>query len=495
MSTTATPPKQLRLHRLEISNFLRIEALTVDAEGKHVVISGPNGAGKTSSIDAVWDCLKGTRANQTPEPVHRGKAKGSVKLDLGEYLVERIWTEKQGRLVVTAADGSQIRRPQELLDGLLSEYCLDPVRFVEKRPQDQVDDVLRVCAVAPPVEAVQELTGEEHVPKPGESAESYLLRLSGDDVGLFYLRRREQHRVWEQKRAALEEQRAVVGQLPKGDGEAPSATELLATIDRLQQQQQARADLADAARQAEQTVCEAKGRLAGIEEELRREDAAAARIRTELDRLQRELSAHIEAAQKLKERRDTGAAFIQEAEAELTDRERDLAATPDQSAILGRARAELRNLEGLQAQLARTQVAREQLDRLAGEAEQAGAEHARLETVLAALRELRANLLNGADLGVDGLAIGEGELLLKGIPFRQASKAESLRVACAVAMRLKPRLRLLRVDDGEHMDRHSWELLFRLADEHGFQVIATRVTDSESLRVEIVDGEAKEAAS
>jgi hypothetical protein len=37
---TATQP--LHLVRLDVANFLRVEALTIDAQGKHVIISGRN---------------------------------------------------------------------------------------------------------------------------------------------------------------------------------------------------------------------------------------------------------------------------------------------------------------------------------------------------------------------------------------------------------------------------------------------------------------------
>lgn len=39
----------LYVNRLEVSNFMRVEAATVDAHGNTVVISGSNAVGKTAS--------------------------------------------------------------------------------------------------------------------------------------------------------------------------------------------------------------------------------------------------------------------------------------------------------------------------------------------------------------------------------------------------------------------------------------------------------------
>lgn len=246
----------LCLHRLEISNFMRVTAFSVDAHGSHVVISGQNGSGKSSTLNAIWSALKGASARDTPEPVHQGKEKAVVRLDLGEYVVTRHWSAKSSRLVVTAADGSKIAKPQELLDGLLGKFSLDPVAFLDRRPQDQVDDVLSLAGVEPPVEKVLNILGDtaggevsQYMPRPGESADQYLLRLSADETGLVYGLRREAHRNVERKTAALSEQQqqllALGGPLAARE-EQSSVAGTLAEIEALQAQADLRRSAVDA---------------------------------------------------------------------------------------------------------------------------------------------------------------------------------------------------------------------------------------------------------
>ena len=53
----------------------------------------------------------------------------------------------------------------------------------------------------------------------------------------------------------------------------------------------------------------------------------------------------------------------------------------------------------------------------------------------------------------------------------------------------QPTLRVLRLDDGEHLDVQSTETLYKIAEEHGFQVFVAAVANNNGhgLQVEIVD--------
>ena len=56
-----------------------------------------------------------------------------------------------------------------------------------------------------PTAEVEAIMGEPVPAKAGESADSYLLRLSADEFGLCYIRRREAGRVWLQKKESAQE--------------------------------------------------------------------------------------------------------------------------------------------------------------------------------------------------------------------------------------------------------------------------------------------------
>jgi AAA domain len=480
----------LRLNRLVVQNFMRIEALQVDAEGQHVIISGPNGKGKTSAVDAIWAALGGKPSKEMPEPIHRGADKATVQLDLGELYIERIWTDAGSRLYITAPDGSKINKPQQLLDGLLSKYALDPIAFLDRRPQDQVDDVLGIAGVSAPVDKVQEITGERHEPMPGESAERYLMRLSADKTGLYYDRRLKDGRIVEQKRAALIEQRtaleALGGPLKAGE-KVQSAGDVVAEIDRLQQKQderravQARAWSARNEWEADRTKLDSAQRDVG---DCRLRSAS---LESQIADLQKQLAAEKDKASQLEQRAEAGAVAVAELHQEFIAAEQAVKALPDHTAAIANLRQKLGTVEAVNAKFTKRQLAEEQLGRLAKEVEEALGRHSHGEQVLTLLRHERAHLLDGVELGVSGLEVGDGELRLNGVSFLQASRAERLKTAIAIATKQRPRLRLLRIDDGEHLDSESKELVYRLAEEAGFQVVMTMVADQDDLRVEIVD--------
>lgn len=480
----------LHLTKLLIDNFMRVQALRVDADGKHVILRGENASGKSSVLLGLWTTLSGYSTKAIPEPIRHGADEASVTIELGEYIIERRWDKKGTRLIVTAADGSRVRAAQDLLNGLLGSYSLDPVAFLSLRPQDQCDHLLLAAGVKPPVKEVRHITGENHDPLPGESAASYLERLSADISGTYFVRRREKHRELDQKRAALEEQRqqlANIGGVLRPEEREFSASDLVQQIEDLQKdadmRRRAESDAADAAREHQKAVDLLE--QIGSEMELKRAKVTA--LDQQIAELQRERARTQEEADRLGERIERGKEVIVELTIEKNAAADAVDGFPDPGPRMLDLRRQLGHVKQSNAALVKRRLAQEQMERLAHEADICQTDHKAMDGVLESLRRLRANLLNGVDLGVSGLEVGLGELRLNGVPFRQASMAEQIRTACAVAFKQNPRLRLLRVDNCEHLDSKSRQLLLELADANGWQVVMATVADGEALRVEIVE--------
>ena len=471
-ATKTAPAAPLHLHRLEIGNFMRIEALTVTPDGKHLRISGPNKSGKTSAVTAIWAALQNS-SRRTPEPVHRGADKAVIKLDLGEYQVERTYADGKSALTVTASDGSRISKPQQLLDSLLSDLALDPVAFLALRPRDQVDQLLAVVGVKTPVEAVARIAGEQVPTRPDESADAYLQRLSGDDVGVYYVRRREATRVLDTKRAALEEARKALALLGGPVEASEKLPDLLASYRKLEDEQQRR----DA---AEAHLSQAHQLLDTLQADQAQRQAGCDRLGEQLAALTLELARQTEAKNVIEGRIAKGEAMLPDlvaARDKLPDRRKEMAGLHQHMALASQA----------SEKLAKAEAAQQTADRLKIEVKAAQADHKKLEDALTGLRDLRGQLLEGVDLGVPGLEVGDGELRLDGVTFQQASGAQRIRTACAVATLQEPRLRLLRVDGAEALDAESTRALLEWADTHGFQVVMTAVSQGTGLQVEIVE--------
>lgn len=485
MTATATSNGTLHVSRFAITNLMRIEAADWKIDGKHLLLSGKNGSGKSSALSAFWWALGGLSSKEIPEVIRRGETKGEARIELTndagqvEFIIERRATAKSVTLTVTAGDGSKVSRPQELLDSLIDKCALDISKFLTARNQDQVDDVLKLGDVACPVARVEKITGQRFEPAPDESAEQYLMRLSRDDTGLVYNDRRKAKQVSVQKAKALDEQRAIVQALPPSDG-AASVSDLLAERETLQEAARKRADADLAARRARMDAEQSSRKLMGIKTDYDKKRQEIAEYESKLEQARADLA-------KLKDAGKQCEADTSELHATADRMAKAAAAMEDPAIRLAALDAQIKRADETTRAHATRMHAEEELARIESEYKAAEQDHARLDLALTELRNLRRTLLDGVDLGVPGLSVGDGELRLNDIPFRQASTAQRIRVACALAFKRNPRLKILRLDDAEHLDAESRKVLGEMAEQYGWQLMMGFVRDSGDLKVEIVE--------
>lgn len=130
----------MKILEFRAENLKRLTVVEITPEGNIVQISGKNGSGKSSVLDAIWFALAGADAIQA-EPIRAGTNKARIRLDLGEIVVERTFTEKGTYLKVTNADGATFQAPQKMLDGLVGALSFDPLAFASMKPTEQIAQV------------------------------------------------------------------------------------------------------------------------------------------------------------------------------------------------------------------------------------------------------------------------------------------------------------------------------------------------------------------
>lgn len=97
-----------------------------------------------------------------------------------------------------------------------------------------------------------------------------------------------------------------------------------------------------------------------------------------------------------------------------------------------------------------------------------------------------------AKLPVEGLQVGDGEILLNGQPFDQGSDAEQLQASIALAMAANPQIRVIRIRDGSLLDSDARDWLEDLIERKGYQVWMERVAEGAPVGFVIEDGQVKE---
>ena len=125
---------------------------------------------------------------------------------------------------------------------------------------------------------------------------------------------------------------------------------------------------------------------------------------------------------------------------------------------------------------------------LLDEAEKYGKKSKALTRSMDNRRKKMAKAVADADLGIDGLELGDGYILLKGFPFDQASAAEKLDVSCSIVMQGDHKLKVIRIQDGSLLDDTNLAIVVAKAKKYDYQVWIEQVDTSGSVGIVIEDG-------
>lgn len=104
------------------------------------------------------------------------------------------------------------------------------------------------------------------------------------------------------------------------------------------------------------------------------------------------------------------------------------------------------------------------------------------------IRKDKMDLLNGADLPLEGLSVKDGELTYKGFTWSDMSSSEQLRVATAIVRKLTPECGFVLIDKLEQMDIDTMNEFGKWLEAEGLQAIATRVSTGDECSIIITDG-------
>lgn len=431
--------KPLKIISLQAENVKRLVAVRIDPKGNLVQITGKNAQGKTSVLDAIWWALAGAGSVQSA-PIRKGQNKATIKLDMGEVIVTRTFTNRDDgsfatSIVVESADGARFPSPQRLIDSMLGSLTFDPLEFARKKPKEQFDSLK---AFVPEVD---------------------FAKIDGLNRADF-----DRRTAVNRKAKDLAAQAAAIA-IPESLQSERIDEEALIT------------ELGEVGEFNAQIERRREGRAAAAAQaQARREDAEvttekAAELRKQADALDAKAAASL--------------ALAQELEKKLADAE-PLPEPKDAAEVRGR----LDLAKAVNAAIAKA----EQRAKLLDDAEAARMESVEITARIAQREEDKRAAIASASLPVEGLGFGEDCITLNGVPFDQASDAEQLRVSCAIAMASNPRLRVIRVRDGSLLDEDALALLGRMADEKDMQVWIERVDSSGKVGFVLEDGHVKHAA-
>jgi hypothetical protein len=426
----------MHIVELRAENIKRLRAITIRPEGQVVEITGRNEQGKSSVLDAIWMALGGAEVIPA-EPIRKGKDEAMVRLDMGEFTVTRKFRGKEDgmfttSLVVETPDGMRPKSPQTLLNELVGRFTLDPLAFSRMKPGEQFD-------------AMKALV-------PGFDFDASIAADKAD-----YERRTGLNRKAKETKVAAE---AIAVPLEPVDpvDEAPILADLARASDHNTSIVERKGRRASAQREIEghrMVIEEGKREIAELQERIAELERQSVLLAVAAQDLEEKLAA----APPLPEPLDTAALA---SDLELAKRYNALHAAQEQSRAL---------------------------------LKQANDFHAQAEALTQAMEDRarkRSEAIAAAKLPVEGLTLGEGEVLVDALPFAQAAASKKIRISVALAMALNPKIRVLRIMDGSLLDSDAMKVVADMAKEHDFQVWIERVDDRSPSAIVIEDGHIKE---
>ena len=414
----------VKIASLELENVKRIKAVRRIPTENGLTVIGGNNGQGKTS---VLDAIAWALGGDRYRPSAPNREGSVVPPRIRLELSNGLVVERTGKnsaLKVTDPTGQ--RAGQQLLNSFVEELALNLPKFMESSGKEKADTLLKIIGVG------DQLTALEFKEK-----QLYNQRLA---IG----------RIADQKAKFAKE-------MPFYDGvpEKPvSAMELI---------------------QRQQAILARNGENQRKRSQLQEITAAKERAFENATRLEEQI-------RQLMQPKEAALQKYAEAQTDETTAIKTVAELQDESTV--EIERDLRNIEAINIKV------RANLDREKAEEEAASysGQYESMTEELEQTRKQKYDLLNGAQLPLEGLSVEDGELTYYGRKWDAMSSSDQLRVSTAIVRAVNPKCGFVLLDKLEQMDLHTLDEFGTWLREQGLQAIATRVSTGGECSVIIEDG-------
>ena len=435
----------MRIVELRAENIKNLKAIEIKPGNDAVVLVGANGAGKSAVLDALFMGLTGKKIEQ---PIRNGEKRAEINVDLGEYKIKRVYTEKADRLEVVSKEGMPMKSPQALLNTLFGDIGFDPLKFANmgEKPQREL---------------LAQLVGLDFTEIDTARLALYNLRtirnreIKGGDTG--------QYRKDPLAPLPLE---SLVGQMEIPEPGTPrqeiSMADELTKVSELETKRDGYLN----ALSAKKTVEDEIKKTADLTIQLEKEYSEKISDRqNEMTRIQKE----VEGLQKaMKDNAAGGRSAIDSLSEKLK-----AVVIPEEVTQLSimLARQALSDIEAMNIKIRKAT----EYDKKQGELFNAKKVIATLESDMMKIDLEKDQKIKAANFPIEGLAITDACVIYNGKPFSQLSTGEQIRVSTAIAMALNPTLKFIIIREGSLLDEQGQEEVIEMAKGRDYQIIIEKV--------------------
>lgn len=438
------------IRKVTIHNIMGVKDIELNLEGHHLfLIGGRNGQGKTSAIRALIMALCGRNGCKFPnEPLKSGEDEGWVRVEMdgdkdifqNQLIVERRFERRENgtlreKLRIIGDNGFEAPSPQKLLNDLYRTRGIDPISFLEMKPEDQAKELQRVVGIdTSDLERKRDAAYSQRTDV-NKTVRNYEARLQT-------MSRHEDVPPGEVSVVALMNERKKAEQVNR---------ERDAVIRRSNKAAEESELLAEKKQECLSNASDLKDRIRDLQEQIKK---------AELEIVQEEHQASVyseqsvECAKRSREILDT----------ELVD-EIDLEPIDEQ----------IRNAETVNRKVRENQ----QVAELEKELAVARSESAKLTDRIDEIDAERRRMIEEADWPIESLRFEDGKVFYRGVVLSDCSTAEQVTISTIMSMKMNPKVRLLTIQRGESMDDETLSVIEEIAKNHDYQLLIERVTRNE----------------
>lgn len=445
----------LRFEYLEAEHFKNISKRIVEIGGRSLLITGPNGGGKSSIIQAL---LSGINPKiQATDPIQKGEKKGSTKVVFAgmingqheTYTLEMFYTpaNKKGRIVLTGADGEDIKSPKEKLKSIIGNISFDIFKFLKDSKPDQIKVLKELSGVRVDIDKL------DMQRKKIFDERTFLTRKTDEDEAVM-----NNHGMTPEDIDLYSQTKDIELLQRDMDSVSKKLTDWNGVV----------AKTAEYKKEFEVDLPE---KAADINNIMLEKEAKIKELQKELEEKREELIILSEQKAKAHQQYEKGKSWLEKNQEPNAK---------EISANLSAALLHNQKCEKVTELAEKQKVLRENKQKLE-----------KMNKDIEAIDAQKDKLLKNSKLPIEGLTFTEDNVFMDGLPLEegQINTAKLIDVGLEVSMALNPNLRVVFLHEGSLFDKESLAHLTKRVEERGYQLIAEIVTDDTEVDIKFVEEE------
>ena len=482
----------MKITKLKIENLYGIEQLELD--GKSIELSGENGVGKSSVLDAIRYAL--TNNSRRKYIVKKGNEEGRVyvQLDDGTVIDRKSRTNKSDYKSIKDANGNTINSPEAFLKEIFTPLQLEPVEFLSMSEQEQNKILLNLIEFnKDKKEFIKEKFGEEIDWVDYNNSVLEILNEIQSKDGIYYQNREEINRNIRNGLAVIKDISKDIPEnydynkwkdytLSKKYEELNENKNFNAKIDKSisykedyeNKIKQIETVESNTLLQIEKDKIEEKNKITNKMQEFKNE---MQELKNKIELLQKDLEnidiKYEKVIAETKSETATEKAKLDEnikiANEWASKEKKDTSTLENELKIAEEMKGHLNEYDRITEMQNKINNLSEQSENLTNKIELA--------------RTLPGIILKEAKIPVNNLTVENGIPLVNGLPINCLSEGEKLMLCVDVTLSNPNSLKLILVDGVERLSEDNRNKLYEICKERGITVIATRTTDTDTLKI------------